>query len=44
MQQLVELQEENIALRKEGFCGQPNVSHVRKLEQPTIEPDATDGD
>lgn len=43
-QQLVELQKENITRCKEGLCGQPNMSHVRKPERSTVGLDATDED
>ena len=35
MKQLVELQLENIALRKQRLSGQPNMSQVRRLD-PTF--------
>ena len=44
LQQLVELQRENIALRTNGYNNQPSKSHTNKPERPTIEPDSTDSD
>ena len=44
LQQLVELQRENIALRRNGSNDQPSKSHTKKPERPTIEPDSTDSD
>ena len=42
MKQLVELQQDDIMLRKQGLNGQPNTSQVRRPEQPLIGLDVTD--
>lgn len=44
MQQLVELQKENIELRKEMLHGHPNISCVKKPERPSIGLDTTEGE
>ena len=44
LQQLVELQRENIALRRNGTNNEPSKSHTKKPERPTIEPDSSDSD
>ena len=45
MQQWIELQQESIALQKEGIHNLPNDNtYVRNLERPTIASDSSDGD
>ena len=44
MQQLVELQKENIELRKEMLCCYPNISQVKKPERLLIGLDTTEGE
>ena len=44
LQQLLELQRENIELRKEMIRGRPNTPNVKRPERPSIGLDITDGE